>query len=145
MDLLKNIFGGGIGDVTEGIGRMALDLRQAITGEATPEQRAKAQEKILRFEMELRRYQAEILREEARHKSIFVAGWRPFIGWVCGCGFAMNFIIIPIANWILFLVRPGTPPVPTLEAGKFMPVLLGMLGLGSLRTIEKTRKVNGRH
>ena len=79
--------------------------------------------------------QLEVIKAEAAHKSIFVAGWRPFIGWVCGLGMAINFLVIPIAN--PFLVGAGQEAIIPLELEVMMPVLMGMLGLGAMRSYEK--------
>lgn len=78
--------------------------------------------------------QMEINKVEAAHKSIFVAGWRPFIGWVCGVGLAYNVILSPILDiWL---------NVPEVNPDLLYPVLLGLLGLGTMRTFEKTKRVS---
>lgn len=84
--------------------------------------------------------QLEINKQEAQHGSIFVAGWRPAIGWVCGIALAWNFIFQPLllwGAWIFPEVAPDISTAPKLEADELMTVLLGMLGLGGLRTYEK--------
>jgi hypothetical protein len=75
---------------------------------------------------------------EAGSSSVFVAGWRPFIGWVCGSAFAWNFVVGPIAEWVATFFGVATQ-IPPLDSSVMMPVLLGMLGLGGLRTYEKTK------
>jgi hypothetical protein len=93
-----------------------------------------------RHAQELAKGQMEINKTEAAHKSLFVAGWRPAIGWICGLGMASNFILIPMANFVLALT--GSPVVvPLLDTGEMMPVLMGMLGLGAMRTYEKKEGV----
>ena len=73
----------------------------------------------------------ELNKAEAQHRSIFVSGWRPFIGWICGIAFATHYIIIPvIATYTDFAT-------PEFDNGTLTTVLMGMLGLGGLRTIEK--------
>ena len=89
---------------------------------------------------ELAKGQMEINKTEAAHKSLFVAGWRPAIGWICGLGMASNFIVIPIANFVLALTG-STILIPLLDTGEMMPVLMGMLGLGAMRTYEKKEGV----
>jgi len=84
--------------------------------------------------------QIAVNREEASSHSIFVAGWRPFCGWVCTLGLATNFLFIPVCNFVLTL-NQSYVTVPALDLSEMMPVLLGMLGLGSLRTYEKTKDV----
>lgn len=80
--------------------------------------------------------QMEINKVEAASSSIFVSGWRPSIGWVCGAGFAVQFVIGPLAEWGSALA--GHPvKFPQMDTGTMMPLLLGMLGLGGLRTAEK--------
>jgi hypothetical protein len=84
--------------------------------------------------------QIAVNREEASSHSIFVAGWRPFCGWVCTLGLATNFLFIPVCNFVLTL-NQSYVTVPALDLSEMMPVLLGMLGLGGLRTYEKTKDV----
>ena len=93
-----------------------------------------------RHAQELAKGQLEVNKTEAAHKSLFVAGWRPAIGWICGLGMASNFLIIPIANFVLALTG-STILVPLLDTGEMMPVLMGMLGLGAMRTYEKKQGV----
>jgi len=84
--------------------------------------------------------QLDINKTEAQHGSIFVAGWRPFIGWVCGIALVWNFIIQPLLLWIAWMLPElgiDMSTAPKLDSGELMTVLLGMLGLGGLRTYEK--------
>ena len=80
---------------------------------------------------------------EAKSDKLFVAGWRPFIGWVCGSAFAYHFIFQPFVVFILKVSHVAVPDMPVLSMGDLMPVLLGMLGLGGLRTYEKIQGANG--
>jgi len=75
---------------------------------------------------------------EAGHRTIFVAGWRPFLGWVSGVGFAWAFVGQPIAVWILALTG-NTMPIPPLDTAPLTEMVFAMLGLGGLRTFEKSR------
>jgi len=93
-----------------------------------------------RHAQELAKGQLEVNKVEAAHKSLFVAGWRPAIGWICGLGMASNFILIPMANFVLALTGSAIV-VPLLDTGEMMPVLMGMLGLGAMRTYEKKQGV----
>ena len=80
--------------------------------------------------------QMDINKVEAANPSVFVSGWRPGIGWVCGAGFAVQFVVGPLAEWGSALY--GHPvKFPQMDTGTMMPLLLGMLGLGGLRTAEK--------
>ena len=89
---------------------------------------------------ELAKGQIEINKISAGHKSLFVSGWRPAVGWTCCLGMASNFLLIPLANFALSLSK-STIVVPLIDLSTMMPVLLGMLGLGAMRTVEKTKGV----
>ena len=85
--------------------------------------------------------QVEVNKAEAQHRSIFVAGWRPFIGWTCGVALAYNYVLQPIL--IFILAQTGhLMNLPALDLNEIMPVLMGMLGLGGLRTFEKYKGVS---
>jgi hypothetical protein len=84
--------------------------------------------------------QIEVNKVEAAHKSLFVAGWRPALGWVCVLGFAGNFITIPVTNMVLELVESDVR-LPLIAMAEMMPVLMGMLGLGAMRSVEKVKGV----
>lgn len=78
---------------------------------------------------------------EATNTSLFVAGWRPFIGWICGSGLAWNFAGVPCLNAIMIIF--GHPVnIPVADLSEMMPLLIGMLGLGGMRTYEKINGVN---
>lgn len=84
--------------------------------------------------------QQDINKAEAGHASIFVAGWRPFVGWVCGCGFAWQFVIGPFLKFILDALGK-TVILPTVDIAVLMNLLLGMLGIAGMRTYEKLKNV----
>ena len=94
-----------------------------------------------RHAQELAKGQLEVNKTEAAHKSLFVAGWRPFIGWICGVAMLANFLLIPMANFVLDL-SGSTNTIPLIELETMMPVLMGMLGLGAMRSFEKVKKVS---
>ena len=81
--------------------------------------------------------QIEVNKTEAEHPSIFVAGWRPAVGWTCGLALFWHFIFQPLLMWVAFLFDVDLKDAPSLAIGDLMTVLLGMLGLGGLRTYEK--------
>ena len=85
-------------------------------------------------------WQIEINKIEAGHKSLFVAGWRPFVGWTCGIAMLYHFLLQPIIIFGLSAVGLSFD-LPTFDMGSLMTVLMGMLGLGGLRTFEKTKGV----
>ncbi|WP_375180662.1 3TM-type holin [Enterococcus rotai] len=88
----------------------------------------------LNAEVKLLISQVDLNKVEAAHKSIFVAGWRPFVGWVCGFGLLYNVILAPFLDFWL--------TVPEVETDLLYPVLLGMLGLGGMRSFEKVKRVS---
>ena len=77
---------------------------------------------------------------EAAHQSMFVAGWRPAVGWVCALAMLLNFILIPFINLGMEFAGQDIR-LDLIEMDTMMPVLLGMLGLGGMRSYEKARKV----
>lgn len=85
--------------------------------------------------------QLDINKTEAAHRSVFVSGWRPFIGWTCGVALAWTYVVTPMLTFVLaqtgYLIT-----LPSMDLGEMMPVLMGMLGLGGLRTFEKFKKVS---
>ena len=91
--------------------------------------------------------QLEVNKMEAQHKSIFVAGWRPFVGWTCGGALAWQFIAYPMLMWLWQLLKAfgaipdDIPPPPILETGALFTLLLGMLGIGTMRSIDKKHGV----
>lgn len=84
--------------------------------------------------------QMEVNKVEAGHQSLFVAGWRPAIGWVCGAAFAFKFVVGP--SVAVLMAALGHPIVlPEFDFSEMSTILLGMLGLGTLRTVEKVKGV----
>lgn len=94
----------------------------------------------LNADLQIAAGQIEVNKAEATNPSIFVAGWRPFVGWVCGVAFAFKFVGGPLLVFIAaYLGHPITLPV--LDFTEMSTILLGMLGIGGLRTIEKVKGV----
>lgn len=115
-----------------------------------PEAKAAAQLELMKLqqsgelaaltaETELAKGQLEINKTEAASSSLFVSGWRPFIGWVCGGIFFANYVGVPLLAWLSGIW--AIPAPPRLDIGEVLPVLLGLLGLGGLRTAEKIKGV----
>lgn len=78
---------------------------------------------------------------EAGHQSIFVAGWRPFIGWVAGIALAWSFVVRPIVITICAASGIDVSVIPTLDSAELFQLVLAMLGMGGLRTFEKMKGV----
>jgi len=95
-----------------------------------------------RHAQELAKGQLAINAEEAKSRNIFVAGWRPFIGWTCGIALFWHFVGVPITLFIVAWFNVDIPPLPEFDMETLMTVLMGMLGLGGLRTFEKVKKVS---
>ena len=88
---------------------------------------------------ELAKGQLEINKAEAQHRSIFVAGWRPFLGWCLSFAMAWHFVLAPMTLFICSAFEIYVPDLPVFDMDSLMTVLLGMLGLGGLRTVEKVK------
>jgi len=90
---------------------------------------------------EIAQGQMAINKVEAANSNLMVSGWRPFIGWTCGLGMFGNFITIPFSNFVLALLELDIV-IPLVPLETMMPVLMGMLGLGAMRTYEKKSGVS---
>jgi hypothetical protein len=126
----------GIGGLISGIGSAAKDIRAAITGKSVidPAAQAELEMKLAEIEQAGLSAQAEVNKIEAGSKSVFVSGWRPFIGWVCGISIANNFLVRP------YLVSFGLQ-IPELDVSMLYPLIFGMLGIVGARTAEKFKGV----
>ena len=94
------------------------------------------EEMKIKGELDLVLGQLAINQEEAKSTSVFVAGWRPFIGWVCGVALGYYYVAQPFLIWGFSLFAINTT-MPTLELGELMTLLLGMLGLAGMRSFDK--------
>lgn len=84
--------------------------------------------------------QIDLNKVEASNTSLFISGWRPFVGWTCGSGLAFQFLLAPLLTWSMALI--GKPVVfPTLDLSTLLTLLFGLLGLGGMRTFEKLNGV----
>jgi hypothetical protein len=92
-----------------------------------------------RHAQELATAQIEVNKAEASSGSLFKGGWRPFIGWVCGGAFAYHFVLQPVIVFGVLTAGIDLPPLPEFDMASLMTVMMGMLGLGGLRTYEKQK------
>lgn len=91
--------------------------------------------------------QLQVDQAEATSSSIFVAGWRPFVGWACGGAFVYAFIVQPMLQFALVAFHSSfdIAKLPQLNLDQMLPVLLGMLGLGAMRSFDKTQGTGNGH
>jgi len=85
--------------------------------------------------------QIEVNKVEAQNSNLFVSGWRPAVGWTCVIGLVYNFIMYPLLLWFIAVTGSSIEP-PPMFSENLMELVLGMLGLGALRTYEKFKGVN---
>lgn len=109
-----------------------------------PKDQASAEAMLIKTQMDAAlaeaQQQIDINKIEAGSTNVFVSGWRPFIGWVCGSAFALHFLFIPFFNWLAELFGHSAIVIP-FDMATLSTVLMGMLGLGTMRSIEKVRGV----
>lgn len=105
-----------------------------------PEARARAKQELtlelVRIEAEERMSQVELNKTEAQHTSIFVAGWRPFIGWVGGVSLAWTFLVHPLMTWVA-TVAGYRGSFPLLDTDPLITLVFAMLGVGAMRSFDK--------
>ena len=124
-----------IGPVTSIIDKIVPDKDQAakLAHEIATMSEKMANEQVLA--------QLEVNKAEAASGSLFKGGWRPSIGWICGLALFWSFILQPFLVFFLLVFGVDLPPLPEIGTADLMPILLGMLGLGGLRSYEKVQKV----
>lgn len=129
--MLQNLLGGG-----------ALKTISNIVDEVytSPEEREKIKLEFAKVEAKLKEKQLDVNKAEASHRSVFVAGWRPFIGWISASALAFNFILAPCLEWYIAFAKLDIV-LPTISLNELYPIILGMLGLGFARSYEKKQGV----
>jgi hypothetical protein len=165
VDIIGTIFKNGVGAVGSAIGGLAKDVRTAITGKEsiTSEERqkildsaTKMEELALAADQVINNNQQKLNELDAQSTSLFRSGWRPAVGWICVSGLGYQFLFLPIFPWAaniishtMFAFWPKiaifshhVPALPPLEMGTLMTLLLGLLGLGGMRTFEKVKGIN---
>lgn len=106
---------------------------------ADPAERDKFALEMATLQAQSEQAQTEVNKAEATNEHIFISGWRPFIGWICGCAMAYHFILQPFIAFI-FSVFNHPITLPSFDMNTLYTVLMGMLGLGGMRTLEKIKK-----
>ena len=130
--MLDKLIGGGIVSAAEGVANI-IDRFVETDDEKKAAEIIKA-----KMMMQPSLAQIELNKIEAGHRSIFVAGWRPFIGWVCGFALLWHFILFDMLTWVTVNFFPHVTALPELTGTEtLVTVLLSLLGLGAMRTVEK--------
>lgn len=133
MGMFNMFSGGAVKETLEGVGTLAKDIRQAITGQ-DPE----LERKLAELEGQAMTAQALINTEEAKHPSVFVSGWRPGLGWVCVLGIGYQMVFRPFIELILI---HWNVQAPSLDISDLIGLTLAMLGVAGYRTVEKVKDV----
>jgi len=120
-----------------------LSIIDKVIPDADAKNRAKEtfELEVLKLAASESKAQSEVNTVEAANPSLFVSGWRPFCGWVSALGFAWATVGQPIFSWVYTITTKQPAPVIVLPMDILMTTLLGLLGLGSLRTIERLKGV----
>lgn len=114
-------------------------IDKALSFIPDPKQKLEAQQALMQGLSQWDSQQTAINAEEAKNSSVFVAGWRPFMGWTCGAAFAYKFILQPFLVFLIiaFQIKFDIKLLPALDWTEMSTVMFGMLGLGGMRTFEK--------
>ncbi len=130
--MLDKLIGGGLVTAAEGVANIIDRFVE------TDEEKQAAELIKAKLMMKPSLAQIELNKVEAGHRSIFVAGWRPFIGWVCGLALLWHFILFDLLTWVTVNFFPHVSELPELTGTEtLVTVLLSLLGLGAMRTVEK--------
>ena len=131
----------GIGSMIESVGKVAGDL---IT---TDKERMQLELEGRKLDQAIDLAQIEVNKSEAAHSSVFVAGWRPAIGWIGAAAMAYQFLLYPLMLWVWtylqgmgWIPKELTPP-PVLDADQLWVILSGILGIAGMRSFEKSKGV----
>ena len=123
-----------------------LEIIDKVIPDADAKNRAREawQLKVLEIAAAEAQQQSQTNTAEAQNSSLFVSGWRPAVGWVCAFSFAWVCVGQPMFSWLYVLLTKQPAPVIALPTEMLMTTLLGMLGLGTLRTLEKIKGVSAK-
>lgn len=144
---ILNPLGGVVGAVAQGLDALFTSDEERLRAQIDMRKLDLEERRIdldgYRVDADLLKGQQEINREEAKHASVFVAGWRPALGWMCVLGLAYQYAAHPLLTWLwAALQAPGWIPAglaspPALDLSELMTLLLGMLGLSVNRSWDK--------
>jgi len=131
MGFLSNILGGGIINGAKGIAEIVDKFVE------TEEEKKAAQIVFQKLQQHPDELQAEINKIEAGHRSLFVAGWRPAIGWICATALGWGWIVAPVLQFMW-----PEKKMPAIELGQAISLVMALLGMGALRTYEKQNSLS---
>lgn len=126
MGWLSGLLGGGVVNAAKGVAEIVDKFVE------TDEEKQAAKIILMKAQQEPDKWQALTNQMEAKHRSLFVAGWRPAIGWICVMALFWGWILAPT----LAFFYPETP-MPAIELGQAISLVMGLLGMGALRSYEK--------
>lgn len=137
---LESIIGNTIGDAFQKIvGSFKADPTKALEIQG---QLANAQLEIQSKLVDQVSQQLEVNKAEAQSSNWFVAGWRPYIGWICGTALAINFIVNPLLLWGSTMAGHALQP-PVMDIKAVIGIVTTLLGFGGYRSLEKIRSIPG--
>ncbi|HBT82430.1 MAG TPA: hypothetical protein DEB35_03040 [Desulfuromonas sp.] len=157
MAIWESLLAGGVKGLAEGVGSLAVNIRAAIVGpELSPEKKAEIEQQLLAmeaaankaaadFDIAQMQGQVELNKIEAASDSLFKSGWRPAVGWICVAGLALTFLARPLLPWVcqvgaLMVGKQSiVPPIPDIPMSDLIVLLSGLLGLGTMRSVEKIK------
>jgi hypothetical protein len=138
MNFLGKILGKGVSEPIEAVGNV---IDKIFTSD---EERLSKQAVLEKLKQRPAEVQAELNKLEAQHRSVFVAGWRPFIGWILGSSLACYYIpkfLLGSIMWIISCIKLGAMIPYPLDVGGLHDLVLAMLGMAAIRTYEKKQKL----
>ncbi len=146
-DIVGDVVKQGVSGLIGSVGQLAKDVRTAVTGTAplTEEMRKSLIEQVAAMEKaasdlsaSMVQGQIDLNKLDAQSGSFFRAGWRPAVGWTCALGLVYEYLLRPFITWGSDIWKIPVPP--SLDMATMMPLLLGLLGIATMRTVEK---ING--
>ena len=132
----------GAGAIIALVNSIVSGVSQYFNNKSAEEQARLAIEKaVVEFMRQVDAGQIELNKEEAKSASLFVAGWRPFIGWMGGVAMGYNFLVRPLVDAVTWMIDPAIPSLPAADLNEIIGLVSAMLGVAGLRTYEKVRGI----
>lgn len=133
----------GISETLDGVGKAAINIRSAVTGQLPPEKAADLEMHLADIDAKIAEAQNKVNEIEAGSASFFVAGWRPAVGWCGVLGLIYSVLLQPMLAWYSTMLRITAPPM--IDSGALITLLGVILGIGSMRSYEKFKGVHQEH